>query len=521
MPNLMNESEQGVREVLRPVHWLFLVSGLAVYLILRLPWVGHLLMWDEAMNLCSVRSFVARGQDFYLSWFWHHPPLMGMAMSLLHPLQSGFAERSQLLFLLFGILNCLALFALSRSTFGTRVALWAVFFYAVMPAAIFFDLWLKQDPLVAPFGLLSLYAFLSRRSLLAGAFLAISLLVKEVAVIFAIGVGILWLLRPRESRRIRDLVWFAGAAAALSGWWYLRSDSPIWYFLALAIDSTSQPTDAWVWARPWYYYLVKLWVDLGLVGILGSVTGVVVIGWLRRNCRHDEFPAIAWPLAVLVPAFILFSAARAKTVWFPVPLYPMFAALQAIGLSALLVAGERWLMRIAERSPWLGAWWPRWIARAVALSVIVVSTSSVWGRDYERYLYAQDGGIWWGAAASRQAAERINGSVKDGQKALITPMSYWQYRDKEPCPIFVYYLKDIPVLVRPYDLSAQELVEAVREYQLDWAMVSPEGSVARAALLEPLIRDCGVLPVFLQGTCIFRTDSIYKKEANPPSESRP
>ena len=87
--------------------------------------------------------------------------------------------------------------------------------------------------------------------------------------------------------------------------------------------------------------------------------------------------------------------------------------------------------------------------------------------------------------------------------------------------VFTYYLKDVPVLVRPCGLSAPELVEAVRKYRIDWAMVSPEGPAARNALLQPLIRDYGLSPLFLNGACIFKTDSIYERDVNPPSGSSP
>jgi hypothetical protein len=179
-------------------------------------------------------------------------------------------------------------------------------------------------------------------------------------------------------------------------------------------------------------------------------------------------------------------------------------------MQGVLSAVRPWLDRLSAKHVWTGRDCPGWAAAALALAVVVYSVAGAWGRDYERTLYEQDGGIWWGAAASRQAAVTLNGVVKKDQKVLITPMSYWQYRDKEPCPVFTYYLKDVPVLVRPFDLSAQELVEAVREYRLDWAMVSPEGPAARSALIQPLVRDFGLTPLFLNGACVFKTDSMYK-----------
>jgi hypothetical protein len=68
------------------------VAILLLHVLLRLPHIGHLLTWDEAMNLLSVRALVAGGHDFYSLWFWRHPPTYAMLMSLLRPLADGFAE---------------------------------------------------------------------------------------------------------------------------------------------------------------------------------------------------------------------------------------------------------------------------------------------------------------------------------------------------------------------------------------------------------------------------------------------
>lgn len=504
----MSKSLQKASEPLSPIHWLFLLSGLALYVFLRLPWVGHLLMWDEAMNLCAVRSFAAQGHDCYSNWFWHHPPLLGLVMLLLHPLQSGFAERAQLLLILIGILNSLTLFALCRMAFGTAAALWSVFFYAVMPAAICFDLWIKQDPLASLFGMLSMIAFLRRRFVLSGALMGVAFLAKEISAFYAIGIGVLWLIQPREERKIRNLVIIGAVAALLSAWWYVGFSSSIAYFIAFAVNFSNKGVDVWMWSRPWHYFLGKLDLDLGSLGLALSLLGVLGIGsWYRSRARD---PSLLWPLAVLVPAYLLISMARGKAVWFTIALYPVFAALQGVGIQALLTVVQSRLDRLSTKRAWMGPVCPKCAVVAIALAVASYSVAGVLGRDYERTLYAQDGGIWWGAQASRQAAMMVNGVARAGQKVLITPMSYWQYRDKEPCPIFVYYLNDIPVLVRPYNLSAQDLVDAVREYHLDWAMVSPEGVAGLRALLQPLVRDYGVSPMFLQGACIFKTDSIYK-----------
>ena len=199
----------------------------------------------------------------------------------------------------------------------------------------------------------------------------------------------------------------------------------------------------------------------------------------------------------------------------------MIATLQGAGMAGILRAAWNALSMIGKKWPSIGIGWPRWAVIATALAVISQLTSAVWSRDYERYLFMQDAGIWWGATASRQAAVMMNGLVKDGQKSLITPLSYWQYGDQEPCPIFAYYLKEMPVIVRPYTMPAADFVSAVKKYKIDWAMVSPEGRAGQKALLDPLVRQYPLRPIFLRGACILQTDSIYKEDISPHSEPPP
>ena len=235
------------------------------------------------MNLCSVRSFAARGHDYYSSWFSHHPPLLGLSLLLLQPLQPGFAERSQLFLIFVGVLNSLALFALCRIAFGTAAALWSVFFYAVMPAAIFFDLWIKQDTLAALFGMLSMLAFLRRRFVFSGALMGFALLAKEIAAFYAIGIGVLWLVQPREQRKIRDLAVVAAVTVLLSAWWYVGFSPSIKYFIAFAVNYSNKGVDVWMWSRPWHYFLGKLNLDFGSLGLALSLLGVLAIGFLASE----------------------------------------------------------------------------------------------------------------------------------------------------------------------------------------------------------------------------------------------
>src|SRR5688572_12926435 len=112
------------------VMWLLLAGCVALFIVLRARWVGHLLVWDEAMALCTARSFIAGAVDPFAAWFWRHPPLHSVLLLALSPLQPGFAERAEILSIGVAVINQLLLFQLNRRVFGAPVALWSAFIIA-------------------------------------------------------------------------------------------------------------------------------------------------------------------------------------------------------------------------------------------------------------------------------------------------------------------------------------------------------------------------------------------------------
>lgn len=78
----------------RLVRLLLLVTAL-VFVGLRLRWVGHLLTWDEAMNLLSVRSHAGGVEGIFASWIERYPPLYHWFLRCMGPLLQQFAERAE------------------------------------------------------------------------------------------------------------------------------------------------------------------------------------------------------------------------------------------------------------------------------------------------------------------------------------------------------------------------------------------------------------------------------------------
>ena len=75
---------------------------LAFFVALRLRTVGHLLMWDEAWNIFSIRAHVVNNTQNPFYWFYYfHPPLYIFFAELLSPFKSGFDIRLEYLTLAF------------------------------------------------------------------------------------------------------------------------------------------------------------------------------------------------------------------------------------------------------------------------------------------------------------------------------------------------------------------------------------------------------------------------------------
>lgn len=506
--------------------WIGAVLLAAGFVTLRARWIGHLLTWDEAMNLLTVRSLTAGGSDFYSLWFWRHPPLFHLFTTLLDPLRPGFAERAEWLTLGWWTAGLIPFYILNRRAFGTGVALTALFCLAVMPGAVFFGTWIKEEPLVILFGTSAMLWFNRRRYGLAGLALGLAFLSKELALFYALAVAVLWGLRSPQERRGRELATTAAATLLTAAWWYLWFSVSVRHFWRFATgDAAAENVN---WSGSWHYYFDKLPGDLGWVGVGWLVAGTLVtgVGWWHARQRRVTSPQppgptakelTLWPLAMLLPALVVISAARGKTPWLTLTLYPAMATLQALGLVAVLRGLPRWLPQA-----------PRAVVRGVAAMIVAVTAAVLTvprlGDSYEALAGRQSPILLTGARLSAQAATAMNFLVHDGERVLLTPMNYWNMGPAPaPCPIFVYYFRPAPVVVRPNTLSAAELAGTVRDYQIDWAMLSPAPGAGERDLLLPLVRDFGLRPAYRTGVCVFRTTPLWRQaspaaspEAAPP-----
>ncbi|MBA4387771.1 MAG: hypothetical protein C0404_07310 [Verrucomicrobia bacterium] len=486
-------------------------------------WVGHLLVWDEAMNLCSVRSLASNGEDFFSSWFWRHPPLFNVILLALRPLQQDFAERAELLAIGIGVVNIMLLFMVNSRVFNRTVALWSVFILAVTPGSAFFDVWVKTDHPATTFGLLALLLTLNGRTLYAGLSLGLAFLSKETAVFYACATVLLWLFGAGGPRTLRHLAALAVTPAISSGWWYIMvgmtsggsTTSVTGIFSGGIVEHLRfafQGDSGWV--SPWYYYLKQIPFLTGSAGMVLAALGLILLIYSIAERRNADpihppvrIPRVAqlWPVFLLVPSYAMLSLLPSKVPWIPMILLPAWATLQGFLLGSCAN-----LLQNADTSPTVR----RIAAVSFTLWISVLLFTSAFGMNYDNYLRAMDEGQWRGATYSRQTAMGMNNMVSNDDRILITSFHYWKgLYPGSPCAVFTYYFEKRPlVLMRPCDRRLTDLIKDIRQYKIDWALLSPEPGIDEREVFGGLISVWQLSPCKFPRAILFRTTPVYQKD---------
>ena len=517
-----------------------------VYAALRARWIGHLLTWDEAMNLCSVRALATCSHDHFSNWFWRHPPFLSVLTLLLNPLEESFARRVEIMCIVIGILNLGLLFALNRKVFGTVTALLSIYFLSVMPGSAFFDVWIKRDHTVTTFGLTALLLLVSRKPLYAGLSLGLAFLSKETAVFYAVTAVLLWFCGVPGRRKLKDLMALTITPAATAGWWYhLESISPVSGriesvsgFLDRIAGSFAQHARLAVstesgWNRPWNYYLGLLDHHLNAVGIvlaiLGAATLAVQAILIRKRSKSslslpghgagkEAIGAMAsfWPLLALVPSYTILSILPSKVPWVTITLFPAWATLQAVFAGAIVgkiisnpaslsTAGQKILPRIGS----------------AAAGVLVFAALFLACRlDYDRLLELTAPGQKRGAEWSLEAAQAMNAVTRPEHRVLLTSFYYWKnILPGQACPVFAHYYRGgAEILMRPHQAAFEQLHNDLIEYDIDWALLSPLPGRHEHEIFGGFVEQLKLQPIKLSRAWLFRTDKLARTGAEGQPE---
>jgi 4-amino-4-deoxy-L-arabinose transferase-like glycosyltransferase len=505
----MTDSPQLEHAPIRGREWCALLACLALFLALRTPFIGHALFWDEAMNVCTTRSFAAGGQDAYSDWFWRHPPLYLLSLLPLRPLDAGFMERVQALTLVFWSATLLVLYRLNRRAFGPGVALLSLLGLALMPGARFFDVWIKQECLVVLFGLAALLAWEKNRPLLTGVWLGLALLSKEFGIFFAGAVFLAWLVRPRRERRWRDLVGAATVTILIAGWWYLRFSTSLRECAAFATGHAGADESDQVRAfrEPWYYYVRCLRQDMGWAGFALAAGGL--------GCTARRFAAVwrngirqatsAWPLFLLLCAVPVLQFATGKAAWFLISLYGALATLQAIAAVRL------WRIAATVRPRYRrGA---RLLLAGLAVGILAANLNLEYRELFARRFRPDEADI---PIVARETAMLVSAVADPGDRILITPSRWYSERVGIIDPALVAYLPPgLNVLPWPSrQLPFDTLVTVATDARLHAVILSVDPETGGLPIFLHFRRRFGLLPLMAGNGdyLLYRTTSLWPKD---------
>ncbi|MGB2600367.1 MAG: hypothetical protein WBD04_06865, partial [Candidatus Omnitrophota bacterium] len=451
---------------------IYLLLGFVVlsvlFIYLRLKNLNHPLMWDEAWNILSLRSYVLNAVKDPFYWFYRfHPPLYMIFARLLHPFKSGFDARLELLSLFFAYATFLAMYLLSARMGGWKYAWFSGLFLSIMPASIGYDTWIKRDGLASAFGYFSILLLLKRKYFWCGVLLALSLLSKENGLFFVLS-SLVLVFMLGEKRPFRKIIILLLTVFALSSWWYLffsemTTHGPRFFF--------SQQEYSILWANSPLYYFKKLLPDAGPGMLFFLVIGTACI--IYQSFQKKELLKLT-PLVIAACVYIPISLAfTLKAPWLFLPAVPALAMIAGGGATYLF-----------DRSRKLRLLLP---VLYIPLVVAVFSGGSFSYAGYHAETYPNG---WPGAVSSKKLAEYLNAHMKKEDRLMITDFSYWQM---PYCPVFLYY--SVPHHVKWIKGSdeAKSVLKEALENKTTWVVVigSPDPKTNPAKLINGLKKSLG------------------------------
>jgi len=485
-----------------PLSWFL---GIAVLLILtRLPLFGHTLTWDEAWNLGALRSLVT-GDGLFLERYNVHPPLYMWLGMLLAPDASGFEFRLTLLNLLLNTGALLVFISLISSLFDRYIALYTGLAYILLPGPLFFDTWLKRDPLVTLFCIMALWCFFRRRDLPTGFLLGLAMLAKETAVFYWGAVVLLVLVYRRGREWPLSMIKIFIPAILVAGWWFVFSSG--WLENLNFFTGTTEFTKGH--EGPWWYYFAKLHADLGWGGLPLLVIGFSLCLWRPDSSimkQAGEYRLL--PILLLLPAYLVLSLSTGKPAWANIVVLLPLALLVGIGSAGL---GN--LLAAAHVGKGEGDIHSKNVFHALFLLVVLLGIPLIMFR-YDDYLARVSPNQFRVIETSQEIVAAVNAEVKDGERLLILPLSY-RNNPLYPDPIFYNSLQVSVEILRSMNtqLDYPTFVNLVVEKRIHWVLMSPYVGNSQETLVQGLGRDIPFAERagrLLSVAGLYRVDALWK-----------
>ena len=458
-----------------------------IFIYLRIKTLNHLLMWDEAGNILSLRAFVlnTKANPFYWGYFFHPPLYMTFAM-LLKPLKLGIDLRLELLSLLFSYVTLLVIYLLSAKLGGWKYAWLSGLFLSMMPASIAYDTWIKRDGLASALGYLAVFLILKRKFLWCAIALSFSLLSKESALFFAIAIPFV-LFFIKEKNIFKKSILIYGVVFAITSWWYILFSTmkeEVFNIYFSAANNISR------WRNPCTYYFKKLLPDMAAPLMLFLMIGLIYSLYLvfRKRQYRWALPIIVF-LSVYLPSSLFITG---KAPWLCLSARP---ALAMIGAS-----GALFLLKKSKRSKLLLA------VFCILLASVIFTGLSFSYNKYHALTYPNG---WPGANSSKELALYLNEHMEKDDRLMITEFAYWQM---PVCPIFLYYYNRGPIKIMKGQEKAEDVIQDIINNKISWLVIAdstdPEFNFHR--LVKDISNSTLGKPTIVGWSCIWNTGRAKK-----------
>jgi len=433
------------RNKIKLIAGFILVSLIFIYL--RAKTLNHLLMWDEAWNILSLRALVsnAKYDPFYWGYFFHPPFYMTFAM-LLEPLKAGIDLRLESLSLIFSYVTFIVVYLLSARLGGWKYACLSGLFLSLMPVSIAYDTWIKRDGLAGFLGYLALLLILKRKYLWCAAALSFSLLSKESALFFIISIPcILFLMK--EKNIFKKVLFIYSVIFIAASWWYIFFSTlkeEIFKIYFSTADNASK------WSNSCVYYFKKLVPDMGGALLSLFIIGICYFLYLifRRKQPKWAVPVIIF-LCVYIPSSLFIAC---KTPWLCLSARPAIAMIAAAGALFFLKKIEKFKVTLA----------------AFIFFIIYVIAVGL-NFSYSKYHMLTYPNGWPGAVSSKELALYLNDHMKKEERLMITEFAYW---DMPACPIFLYYWKGGPIKIIKGQHNAKNVIREIINNRISCLVVA-------------------------------------------------
>ncbi len=478
-----------------------------LYVAWRLPWFGHLLSWDEAMNLLTTQTPPSGQTHPFASWRLRYPPFHDGVLRMLEPDRGGYIARAQALSHLFSFATLLVVHFFNRRLFGVLAACGASLALALMPAHTFFSGWIKQDVPLAFAGYLALFCFVEQRFWAAGLFIAMAFLTKHMAGYYAGAMAVVWVLGGWWKIRWDAPLILAGTCLAFAGWYYLGKPDLVAWFMSFAVGGMNSLD----WQKPADYYLRQFVVDLGWIGVAFLFAGLVALG-LRVQTMWRSLGAAAaapllWPVALLIPAYAAMQFSTGKTAWYSIALYPALAALMGLG------AGE--IIRRVAQSHRFSQRWCGTLGGATTVILVGLLFANAWtnlhGVAYMDFFRRKDAPFAWGMETSRTAAGLMNAVLKPESRYVVSDTWYWIDGPGQICAVFAIYAQRWPELTVESSIAPEGFARLCREEKIDVAWISLETVEERRAFVSGMHRFALPPPLTIPAGLIYPVWPLHKR----------